>query len=119
MWLKVKKAVENLLLKNRVEIFILAYVVLELIYNLKYYNASYVPYIIEAEFLILALASYNLQYAYQKQYFHPIILYFAYTLGVQFAVNQNIVNRDDINFVDWLAFGACNLFLIWIVIKKK
>lgn len=118
LWLEIKKVVGSLLLKNKVEILILSYVVLEFVYNLKYYNAINVPYIIEAEFLILALTSYNLQYAYQKQYFYPIALYFAYTLGVQIMINQNIVNREDINITDWIVFGACNLCLIYLVFTK-
>ena len=116
---EVKKAL--LKSKNRLtELGLLVWIVLEIIYNMFYFNVSVpAPFIVEIQFIALTISFLSIRNKMQKNYYLPIISYYVYTLAVQILIYIGLDSRETIHIIDISAFIGCILALAFTVIKIK
>lgn len=118
-----QEAVKKVLLKSKnrlTEVGLLVWVILEMIYNLWYFNVSTpAPFIVEIQFIVLSISFMNIRNKMQKSYYMPIVSYYAYTLVVQLLIYMGLDTRETIHIIDISAFMGCLLALIFIVIKIR
>lgn len=102
--------------KHIVELALIAFVLLELVYNILWLELGLESeYIVDIQFVLLPFASSKIKYVYQCKYFKPLLMYGMYTLGKQLLINCNVININSINFTDILITMGCLFYMLLLI----
>lgn len=120
IWRWLKRKIPQLKVSNYVvELALIAIIVLELVYNLRWLIwGCETEYIVDIQFVLLPFAASRICYGYQKEYFKPLTLYAMYTLGKQFLINGHVISANAINFTDILITILCLFCVVYLIARK-